>query len=102
MVGGKSTHGSFDDFRRAAEKLAPAWDERRMLLSATTADGATIEVDYARGARRNGQPVNTRGDRFNTPWGRMPLGDRRIELAGEGEREVIDLGFLEQAARQPG
>ena len=42
--------------------------------------------------------MNTRGDRFNTPWGRMPLGGRRIELACDGERDVIDLGFLERAA----
>ena len=43
-------------------------------------------MEYERGPRRNGVAVSTKGPRFTTPWGTLPLGQERFTLrtpAGE-------------------
>lgn len=91
-VGRTAVHGSFEEFIASTAKLNPMWDAASLTLSARSMDdGALVHVSYSNGPYRNGKPTPTRFARFETPWGSMPLGSRKIVLEKDGHRYVLDM-----------
>ncbi len=91
-VGRTATHGSFEGFVSSTTKLDPMWNAASLTLSARSMeDGALVHISYSKGPFRNGKPVPTRFARFETQWGSMPLGSRKLILKKDGHCHTTDM-----------
>ena len=92
MIGDQARDGDFAGFIARCKYLQPQWDAQNLTLSALPArDGKRISVSYANGAQQNGQAIETRGPRFQTPWGSMPFGTRTLQLKTPAGDYDLDL-----------
>ena len=92
IIGNQARDKDFDSFIARCKYLQPQWDTQNLTLSALPArDGERISVSYVGGPRQNGQPIETRGPRFETPWGSMKLGTRTLQLKTPAGQYDLDL-----------
>jgi hypothetical protein len=85
FIGNAARHGNFDNFIARARALQPQWNVETLTLSALSdekdaAPTERISVSYESGPSRGGQKIETRGARFQTPWGNMKLGSMTVRL----------------------
>lgn len=81
IVGRRADHATLDDFADAARSAEPTWDNDRLLVCVDSpVDSRRIELRYDTGPSDAAGPINTRFNRIDSPWGAMPLGDRRIDV----------------------
>ena len=92
LIGDQQCDGDFDRFIARAQALQPQWDAASLTLSALpTPDAERLSVSYEGGPQRGTQPISTKGPRFETPWGSMPLGSRALTLDTPAGRYALDL-----------
>lgn len=81
FIGDAHHDGDFESFTQRAYDLQPQWDPQVLSLSALLPkDGKRISVSYETGPKIEGVPLDTRGPRFETPWGSLPLGSSALHL----------------------
>ncbi len=92
IIGDKARDKDFEAFIARCKYLQPQWDAQNLTLSALRArDGERISVSYANGPSQNGQTIDARGPRFQTPWGAMKLGQRTLQLKTPAGEYRLDL-----------
>jgi hypothetical protein len=85
--------GDFDAFIERARGLQPEWAAETLTLSALPPEGGErISVSYEGGPSQNGAPIDTRGARFDTPWGSLPLDSLALRLETPAGDYDLDLG----------
>ncbi|MDQ3814245.1 MAG: hypothetical protein M3347_09880, partial [Armatimonadota bacterium] len=95
FIGNAGRDGSFAEFINCAKALQPQWDVQTLTLSALpTGGGERISVSYDNGPSQGGRKIETRGARFETPWGTMPLDSLTLQLrtpVGEYNLDLRDV-----------
>jgi hypothetical protein len=92
FIGDARRDGGFADFTHRARSLQPEWDPQTRTLSALPTDGGPrLHVSYEDGPSQGGAPIDTRGERFETPWGTMALGSSVLRLETPAGSYDLDL-----------
>lgn len=95
FVGNAARNGAFREFIGHARELQPQWDEASLALSVVPpGEEERLSVSYEAGAIQGGKPIDTRGARFETPWGTMALGTGELQLQTPVGSYRLDLGDL--------
>ncbi|BCM94452.1 hypothetical protein IAD21_06359 [Abditibacteriota bacterium] len=92
FIGNAATNHTFDVFITRAQQLQPQWDAQNLTLSALPSDNAPrVTVSYTDGPSTGNQKIDTKGPRFQTPWGSMSLGTRTLSLKTPAGQYNLDL-----------